>query len=90
LGSVGDILLTVTSALLGTVFLSVAFVGYLLNRLSVFKRVWFAVGACGLIAPKLTGSILGLLLIVLLLFWELRKSGYLHLRQRKKPDPFQP
>lgn len=86
LGSVGDILLTVTSALLGTVFLSVAFVGYLFNRLSVFKRVWFAVGALALIAPKLTGSIFGLLLIVPLLFWELRKSGYLNLAQRKKMD----
>jgi TRAP transporter 4TM/12TM fusion protein len=84
LGSVGDILLTVTSALLGTVFLSVAFVGYLFDRLSLFKRVCFAVGAFGLIAPKVTGSIVGLLLIVPLLFWELRKSGYLNLAQRKK------
>jgi TRAP transporter 4TM/12TM fusion protein len=86
LGSLGDILMTVTTALLGTVFLSVAFVGYLFDRLSVFKRVWFAVGAFGLIAPKLTGSILGLLLIVPLLFWELRNSGYFNLAQRKKLD----
>jgi TRAP transporter 4TM/12TM fusion protein len=86
LGSVGDILMTVTTALLGTVFLSVAFVGYLFDRLSVFKRVWFAVGAFGLIAPKLTGSILGLLLIVPLLFWELRKGGYFDFTGRKKLD----
>ena len=84
LGSVGDILLTVTSALVGTVFLSVAFVGYLFDRLSLLKRVCFAVGAFGLIAPKLAGSILGLLLIVPLLFWELRNSGYFNLAQRKK------
>ena len=86
LGSVGDILLTVTSALVGTVFLSVAFVGYLFDRLSLLKRVCFAVGAFGLIAPKLAGSILGLLLIVPLLFWELRNSGYFNLAQRKKLD----
>jgi TRAP transporter 4TM/12TM fusion protein len=74
LGSVRDILLTITTALLGTVFLSVAFVGYLFDRLSVLKRVWFAVGAFALIAPKHTGAIFGLLLIVPLLFWELRKG----------------
>jgi TRAP-type uncharacterized transport system fused permease subunit len=82
--------MTVTTALLGTVFLSVAFVGYLFDRLSVFKRVWFAVGAFGLIAPKLTGSIVGLLLILPLFFWELRKAGYLNASQRKKPDRVRP
>jgi TRAP transporter 4TM/12TM fusion protein len=86
LGSVGDILLTVTTALLGTLFLSVAFVGYLFDRLSVLKRVCFAVGAFALIAPKHTGAIFGLLLIVPLFLLELRKAGYLHLMRRKKPD----
>lgn len=90
LGSVGDILLTVTTAFLGTVFLSVAFVGYLFDRLNVLKRICFAVGAFALIAPKHTGAIFGLLLIVPLFFLELRKAGYLHLMQRKKPDRFQP
>lgn len=89
LGSVGDILLTVTTALLGTVFLSVAFVGYLFDRLSVLKRVCLAVGAFALIAPKHTGAIFGLLLIVPLLFWELRKGGYFDLKKRKKPDRLQ-
>jgi TRAP transporter 4TM/12TM fusion protein len=89
LGSLGDILLTVTSALLGTMFLSVAFVGYLFDRLGVLKRVWFAVGAFALIAPRHTGSILGLILIVPLLFWELRKAGYLKSTQRKKLDHVQ-
>lgn len=89
LGSVGDILLTVTSAFLGTVFLSVAFVGYLFDRLSVLKRVWFAVGAFALIAPRHAGSIFGLLLIVPLLFWELRKGGYFDFKKRKKLDRVQ-
>jgi TRAP transporter 4TM/12TM fusion protein len=90
LGSTGKILLTVTTALFGTFFLSVAFVGYLFDKLSAWKRIWFAVGALGLIAPKLIGCYIGLLLIVPLLFWEFRKSGYLHSKQRKKLDRVQP
>jgi TRAP transporter 4TM/12TM fusion protein len=89
-GSTGSILLTVTTALLGTLFLSVAFVGYLFDRLSPWKRIWFAVGAFGLIAPQTIGSVIGLIMILPLFFWELRKGGYLHLTQRKKLDGFQP
>ncbi len=89
LGSTGKILLTVTTALFGTLFLSVAFVGYLFNKLSAWKRIWFAAGAFGLIAPKLIGCYIGLLLIVPLFLWELRKAGYLHSTQRKKLDRVQ-
>jgi len=90
LGPVSKILLTVTTAFFGTVFLSVAFVGYLFDRLSVLKRICFAVGAFGLITPKLIGCYIGLLLIVPLFLWELRKGGYLNLMQRKKLDRVQP
>jgi len=90
LGPVSKILLTVTTAFFGTVFLSVAFVGYLFDRLSVLKRICFAVGAFGLITPKLIGCYIGILLIVPLLLWELRKGGYLNLTQRKKLDRVQP
>ncbi len=90
LGPTSKIFLTVTTALFGTLFLSVAFVGYLFDKLSVWKRIWFAVGAFGLIAPKLIGCYIGLLLIVPLFLWELRKGGYLNLRQRKKLDHVQP
>ena len=90
LGPVSKILLTVTTAFFGTVFLSVAFVGYLFDRLSVLKRICFAVGAFGLITPKLIGCYIGLLLIVPLFLWELRKGGYLNLTQRKKLDRVQP
>ena len=90
LGPVSKILLTVTTAFFGTVFLSVAFVGYLFDRISVLKRICFAVGAFGLITPKLIGCYIGLLLIVPLFLWELRKGGYLNLTQRKKLDRVQP
>ena len=90
LGPVSKILLTVTTAFFGTVFLSVAFVGYLFDRLSVLKRICFAVGAFGLITPKLIGCYIGILLIVPLFLWELRKGGYLNLTQRKKLDRVQP
>ena len=90
LGPTGKIFLTVTTALFGTLFLSVAFVGYLFDRLSVWKRIWFAVGAFGLIAPKLIGCYIGLLLIIPLFLWELRKGGYLHLKRRKKLERLQP
>jgi TRAP transporter 4TM/12TM fusion protein len=83
LGSTGRILLTVTTALFGTFFLSVAFVGYLFDKMSVWKRIWFAVGAFGLIAPKLIGCYIGLLLIVPLFLWELRKGGYFHFKGKK-------
>jgi TRAP-type uncharacterized transport system fused permease subunit len=53
LGLVGDILITVTTAVLGTVFLSVAFEGYLFNSLNVLKKIWFAIGALGFLAPNL-------------------------------------
>ncbi|MGD8982784.1 MAG: TRAP transporter fused permease subunit [Desulfobacteraceae bacterium] len=90
LGPTGKIFLTVTTALFGTLFLSVAFVGYLFDRLSVWKRIWFAVGAFGLIAPKLIGCYIGLLLIVPLFLWELRKGGYFDFTGRKKLDRLRP
>jgi len=90
LGSTGKIFLTVTTALLGTLFLSVAFVGYLFDKLSVWKRIWFAVGAFGLIAPKMTGCIIGLLLVVPLFVWELRKGGYFDFTRRKQLDRTRP
>ena len=69
-------MLTVTTAFLGTLFLSVAFVGYLFDRLGIFKRVCFAIGAFGLIAPGILGSIIALFLITPLFFLQLRKSKY--------------
>jgi TRAP transporter 4TM/12TM fusion protein len=80
LGSVGNILLTVTTALLGTLFLSVAFEGYLFNSLNILKRIWCAIGALGFLAPNLTASIIGLVLIVPLLFWELRANRIFSLK----------
>jgi TRAP-type uncharacterized transport system fused permease subunit len=89
LGSTGEIILTVTTAFLGTLSLSVAFVGYLFDKLGVLKRVCFAVGAFGLIAPGLVGCIIGLLLITPLFFLQLRKSRYSHCvtgKNRSAPD----
>lgn len=84
LGPIESVLFTVTTALLGTVFLSIAFVGYLFDNLGILKRIWFAIGALGLIAPKLIGCIIGLVMIMALFFWESRKSGYFALTQSKK------
>jgi TRAP-type uncharacterized transport system fused permease subunit len=89
LGSTGEIILTVTTAFLGTLSLSVAFVGYLFDRLGILKRVCFAIGAFGLIAPGLVGCIIGLLLITPLFFLQLRKSRYSHCvtgKNRSAPD----
>ncbi|MBU2498661.1 MAG: TRAP transporter fused permease subunit [Proteobacteria bacterium] len=74
LGSAGEIILTVTTAFFGTLFLSVAFVGYLFERLGVLKRICFAIGAFGLIAPGWVGCVIGLLILTPLFFWELRKK----------------
>ena len=81
-----EIILTVTTALLGTLFLSVAFVGFLFDRLGPFKRIGFAIGAFGLIVPWFAGCIIGLLIIVPLLFIELRKSKYFPFTPRAKQD----
>lgn len=74
IGPLGDILLTVTTAFLGTVFLSVAFLGYLFDELSLLKRVWFAAGAFGLIAPKLIPSVIGFGFVLSLFLWEWRRK----------------
>lgn len=85
LGPTKEIILTITTAFLGTLFLSVAFVGYLFGRLGMLRRVCFAIGAFGLIVPGLIESIIGLLLIASLFFWELRKGRHSLLRRRSKP-----
>ena len=90
IGSTGEIILTVTTAFLGTLSLSVAFVGYLFGRLGISKRVCFAIGAFGLIAPGILGCIIGLFLITPLFFLQLRESKYSRLSQGKNrtaPDP---
>ena len=76
LGSLGHIILTVSTAFFGTIFLSIAFVGYLFDRLGPFKRIWFTVGALCLIAPKTTGAVIGVILIAPLFLWEMRKTRY--------------
>ena len=74
IGSVGDILLHVITALLGTIVLAVSFVGYLFDRLGVVKRILLAIGALLLISPGITGPVIGLAIILPLFFWELRKK----------------
>jgi TRAP transporter 4TM/12TM fusion protein len=74
IGSWDEILLTTITALLGIVFLSIAFEGYLFARLHAGKRILFAVGALFLIAPSLKGCIIGLALTVPLVLWELRRK----------------
>ena len=78
LGSPEHILLTVTTALLGTVFLSVALEGYLFDDLGLLQRICFAIGALGFLYPKSMGNTIGLVLIIPPLFWELRKKGIFH------------
>lgn len=73
IGSVGDIMLHVITALLGTVVLGVSFVGYLFDHLSIPKRICFALGAFLLIAPQWEGCVIGMLIILPLFSWELRK-----------------
>ena len=73
IGSVGDIMLHVITALLGTVVLGVSFVGYLFDHLSIPKRMCFALGAFLLIAPQWEGCVIGMLIILPLFSWELRK-----------------
>ena len=76
IGSVGDIMLHVITALLGTVVLAVSFVGYLFDRLSIPKRICFALGALLLIAPHWEGCVIGMLIILPLFSWELRKRTH--------------
>jgi TRAP transporter 4TM/12TM fusion protein len=72
-GSIGHILMVVPTALFGTLFLAVAFEGYLFNKLSMLKRTWFAIGGLSLISHNSIVTITGCGLIVPLLFWELKK-----------------
>jgi len=77
IGSLGDILLHVTTALLGTVVLAVSFVGYLFCRLGGIKRTLLAIGALLLISPRPLAAVIGLIIIVPIFYWELKKAGYL-------------
>ncbi|MDP2645043.1 MAG: TRAP transporter fused permease subunit [Desulfobacterales bacterium] len=74
IGTTGEILLTITTALLGTLFLSVAFVGYLFDRLAIITRVCFAIGAFGFITSSPAGGIIGLLFITPLFLLELHRK----------------
>jgi TRAP transporter 4TM/12TM fusion protein len=77
IGSLGDILLHVTTALLGTVVLAVSFVGYLFCHLGGIKRILLAIGALLLISPRPLAAVIGLVIIVPIFYWELKKAGYL-------------
>ena len=74
IGSVQHILLTVITALFGTVFLAIAFEGYLFDTLSILVRICFAIGAFGLLMPHVIGTIVGLCLIIPLLFLEIKNE----------------
>ena len=76
IGSVGDIMLHVITALLGTIVLGVSFVGYLFDHLSIPKRMCLALGAFLLIAPQWEGCVIGMLIILPLFSWELRKRTH--------------
>jgi TRAP-type uncharacterized transport system fused permease subunit len=75
IGSKQQIITTVATAFLGTILLSVSFVGYLFDKLSPLKRILFAIGAFGFLIPRLTGLIIGLVVIIPLLLLEFRKRG---------------
>ncbi|MFH1122956.1 MAG: TRAP transporter fused permease subunit [Pseudomonadota bacterium] len=86
IGSVGDILLHVITAFLGTVVLAVSFVGYLFDRIGAIKRILLAIGALLLISPKIMSAIIGLVITVPIFFWEAKKAGYLGFTKEIKDD----
>ncbi|MGD9579077.1 MAG: TRAP transporter permease, partial [Syntrophorhabdus sp.] len=71
LGSTSTILLTIGTALLGTIFLAVSLEGYLFLKLNVFKRLFLAAGAFALLIPDVMISMIGFVMIVILTIWEL-------------------
>lgn len=86
IGSPGDVLLHVITALLGTVVLAVSFAGYLFDRLGTVKRILLAIGALLFISPRAVAALIGLVIIVPIFFWELRKAGYLGFPKDMKSD----
>ncbi len=75
IGSVTHILLTITSTLLGTVFLSVAFEGYMFESLNIIKRLFLASAAFLLFIPNLLTSLIGLALITFVVILEFIKKS---------------
>ncbi|MDH3224465.1 MAG: TRAP transporter fused permease subunit, partial [Gemmatimonadota bacterium] len=67
-GSIGDILLTSGSAVLGVTFLAAAMMGYARVPLDVWERVLLGAGAFGLIVPGLTTDFIGAIIIVFVFF----------------------
>ena len=82
IGSIGDILLHVITAFFGTIVLAVSFVGFLFDRLGTIKRILLAIGALLLISPRAVTAVIGLVIIVPVFFWELKKAGYVGFQRR--------
>jgi TRAP transporter 4TM/12TM fusion protein len=94
IGSPSEIVIAIITAIIGTLLLGAAVVGYLFRNISPWKRVLFGASGLGLLIPVQAGpifhiamytNIIGGILAVLLVGWELmhRKET---IRDITKPD----
>jgi len=68
MGSVGEIILVVGTAVGGVTALAASTMGYLRRKLAVWERALLGVGAIALIFPDLTSDAFGLLVLLLIFF----------------------
>lgn len=78
MGSIGDILLTVSTSMLGFAFLAVTIQGYLFRQMPLLIRFLLGAGAVLLLWHNWVANIIGLALVIGLLLWEWRAKRVVH------------
>jgi TRAP-type uncharacterized transport system fused permease subunit len=95
-GTVLDVVVAVTTAIIGAGFLGIALSGYLFARLNLLQRGLLAVGALGMLTPAGEGILfhwvtdlagLAVGVAVLLPQWLKRRNGTASDQVAQKPDP---
>jgi len=74
MGSIGNIILTVSTSVLGFAFLAITIQGYLFRKLALMSRFLLGAGAVLLLWHNWVGNIIGFGLIIVSLLWEWRAS----------------
>ncbi len=77
MGSVGEIILIVSTSIVGFAVLAVTIQGYLFRKMPILNRLLLGIGAILLLWHDLVFNIIGLVLVMVVLLWEwnIRRKG---------------
>ncbi|MDA8224110.1 TRAP transporter permease [Desulfosporosinus sp.] len=74
-GSIGEVLWALVTATVGVITLACAVQGYMLKATNVIQRILLFVAAFGLIKPGLITDTLGILVLIVVFFWQRFQSN---------------